>query len=468
MIDLIKFKIKLLLVPTLYFSTFAVMGYSIFKRAEVALWLLVFIIPQPNLWHKFYDFPLGSQIIDLLFVSVLLGGLLQSRFTLFHRNSFIIFLFVLITYLALWNGAFRFSLPLPISTANSYIYEFKNYVQMILFYFLVASLVKTKEQQNFLLLLITLALFIVFLRSYRNFNPGTMFDYSKRASGPFWIVGLGANHWGAFALDYATVIFGLIYYETNKKKRIFYIITCLFALHPIFFTYSRGVYLATLCMLILFAVVKDKRIFIFLLMLTLGWQVILPPSVVDRITMTQNKETGEIENSAGGRLEMWGMAFQLFTEHPVTGAGYDAFARTYGGQMTEGGRLAKNQDVHNFFMRTLCDQGIIGFFVFIVLLFRAFGSGRTLYKQAVTKQQKALGLGFMGCVVTITVTNLFGDRWSYFVLGSFFWCFWGLVDSNIENIIMQRKGSNRSVSGADGHVENSLPNNTLQARAVVN
>jgi hypothetical protein len=31
-------------------------------------------------------------------------------------------------------------------------------------------------------------------------------------------------------------------------------------------------------------------------------------------------------------------------------------------------------------------------------------------------------------VVAHTVTNLFGDRWSYYEMGSYFWMFWGVVD----------------------------------------
>lgn len=29
------------------------------------------------------------------------------------------------------------------------------------------------------------------------------------------------------------------------------------------------------------------------------------------------------------------------------------------------------------------------------------------------------------------ITNMFGDRWSYFVLGDYFWITWGLVDRGI-------------------------------------
>lgn len=43
--------------------------------------------------------------------------------------------------------------------------------------------------------------------------------------------------------------------------------------------------------------------------------------------------------------------------------------------------------------------------------------------------QRSIGLGFTGCVIAFSITNIFGDRWSYYVLGSFFWVLFGMVDA---------------------------------------
>jgi hypothetical protein len=61
----------------------------------------------------------------------------------------------------------------------------------------------------------------------------------------------------------------------------------------------------------------------------------------------------------------------------------------------------------------------------------ALRSGQKLFRTAITPFQKGLGFGFLGCVVAFIITNMFGDRWSYFVLGDYFWIIWGLVDRGI-------------------------------------
>jgi O-antigen ligase len=158
---------------------------------------------------------------------------------------------------------------------------------------------------------------------------------------------------------------------------------------------------------------------ILVIAVLLTWQTILPSSVVSRITMTET-ETGEIEGSAAHRLDLWEHAMNLFKQNPVFGVGFGGF----GLDVPEG----ELTDTHNFYMKTLAEQGVIGFTVLVAVFFAALRSGWKLMRIGKSSFHKGLGLGFMGCIVALMVTNMFGDRWSYFVLGSYFWIFWGLVD----------------------------------------
>jgi multisubunit Na+/H+ antiporter MnhB subunit len=66
-----------------------------------------------------------------------------------------------------------------------------------------------------------------------------------------------------------------------------------------------------------------------------------------------------------------------------------------------------------------------------VLLF-ALSSGWRLYRRGESDFHRGLGLGFVGCVFAVAVSNVFGDRWSYFTLGGYFWVAWGLVDRGLK------------------------------------
>ncbi len=438
MLATLKGFLRLFFPPFLFIMGLASTLITAFKEASFGLYLLVFLAPQPNIYYKFHSYPLGKDLIDLLFVSVLLGMIIQKKGFAKTGNSLLITSFIGVTYLSLWNSSIRFSLPLPISHSNNLLYDFKNYAQMIIFYFLILNTCKKPDKQKLLILLITFVTLFIAVRCYRNFTPHAMFSYNRRVGGPFETAGLGANHLGAFYADYLAVFLSLFLFEKDKKKKLLFLATVLFGLHPLFFAYSRGAYLGAFAVLLLYGVLRKRAFLILIFVLCLGWHTLLPQSVVDRIDMTENSN-GKLEHSAGGRLDLWKLAYRLFEQNVVFGVGYGGYALTYGGKTMNSSvygseRLHKRQDVHSFYMRTLCEQGIIGFCLLLAILLRAFQSGWKLYRIGETPFQVGLGLGFLGCALSVVVTNLFGDRWSYYVLGSYFWIFWGLVDRNLLDI----------------------------------
>mgnify|MGYP001571136034 CR=1 FL=1 len=432
MLTAFKYFLRLALIPVLYIGTIFTVLVTIFKDAKWGLFLMIALIPQPNIWYKLHSNPYGKDFMDILFFAVLIGILVQKKGFDKTDNSKLIIIFILISYLALWNSSIRFSLPLPFTTSNELLTDWKNYAEMILLYFLVLNVVKEEKQQKVLVVIMALVVLFISIRSYRNFTGGDAFDYDKRYGGPFETVGLGSNHLGAFIAYTSAFFLGLFFYDKDKKRKLLYLATVLFSLHPLFFAYSRGAYLAALCVLAFYAVIKKRSLLILVAVILLTWQTIMPVSVVDRIMMTRT-EAGEFEDSAGGRILLWEVALDLFKEHPIVGSGFGSYSMSVGGialanntTLPEGGF-----DSHNYYMKTLSEQGIIGIALLVLILLMGFYSGWRLFRNGKTPFTKGLGLGFMGCVIAMMVTNVFGDRWSYFALGSYFWIFWGIVDRSI-------------------------------------
>jgi Zn-dependent protease with chaperone function len=111
-------------------------------------------------------------------------------------------------------------------------------------------------------------------------------------------MGLGANHFGAFIADFGSLFLGLFLLEKDWRRRLLFLATFLFGLHPLFYAYSRGAYLAALSVIAFFGVVRKRSLLILVAVILIAWQTILPASVVG-INMTEMPE-GEIEHSAGG------------------------------------------------------------------------------------------------------------------------------------------------------------------------
>lgn len=432
MIDFITQLLKLTLFPTLVIGSIVTILFTIFKEAKWGLFLLVFLIPQPNVWHKFYEHPLGNDLLDFVYFAILLGIFFQRKGFALTRNGWFIILFILVSYLSLWNSSTRFSLPLPISSSSQMFMDWKNYAQMIFLYYLVLNVVKDEKQQKVLVIIMSIVLLIIAVRCYRNFYVGDIFSWERRVVGPFVHVNLGPNEFSAFVVYCWAFFTGLLFFEKIRWKKWLFFATILFMLHPIFFTFSRGGYFAAFIVLIFFGVVKKRSLLILTIVLFFTWQVVLPKTVVDRIEMTQTEE-GELERSAGGRLGLWDLGLEIFSENPIFGVGYQGYRMSVGGKTTYQGEEIKagGADPHNYYVLTLSEQGVIGIIMFLCILFASFRSGLKLYKIAKNPFNKGLALGFMGAVVALIIANMFGDRWSYFVLGSYFWIFWGLVDRGI-------------------------------------
>lgn len=396
---------------------------SIFKKAEWGFFFIVGLISQPNIWYKLSRFPLGNDFLDLMFLSVFIGIFIHKRPVLNNANLVLVVMLLISSYIGLWNSTFRYSLPLAFTTENPIMKHWKNFAMMLGMYFLASNAIKEKQQQKALILLMSLVLFFVSLRSWRAFTAGLSFVDESRAAGPFWIIGLGSNHFGAFIADYGAVIFGLFLFDKHKLRKLFFLGTLILCLHPLFFSYSRGAYAAAFVVVVFFGIAKKRSLLVLILVLLVSWHTLLPPSVVDRIDMTRDSTSGQVESSAAARFDLWESAMKKFYASPIFGIGFYGYAISSWGEHWT--------DPHNYFLKKLCEEGIIGFGLLMLVYLSAFRSGWLLYRLKPSPFYQGLGFGFMGCVLANMTTNVFGDRFSYVELGSFFWIFWGLIDRAI-------------------------------------
>lgn len=424
MLTLLKSILVGLLTPAVYVGVFLTFAAAVFKRAEWALYLLIILIPLPVVWYRAQTLPLGTDIPDILVLGAILGILINKNGFQRAPSMMLIGIFTVVSYLALWNSSLRFGLSAPISGGNPLLADWKNYAEMIFLYFLVYAAIRTDSEMKTVVVIMATVTLLIVLREFRNFSEGQSFSYSRRAEGPFWIVGLGANHFGAYIAHYGALLLGLFLVDKHKYRKWLYLAAIVISVHPLFFSYSRGAYAAALVAVLVFGVVRSRSLLLLLGALIFAWQVILPTTVVERIAMTESS-SGELEDSALQRLVLWDFAMRLFGENSIFGVGFSGF----GLSLPAGSRLT---DTHNFYLKTAAEQGMIGLVMLAAVLMIAFSHGWRLYRRGQSDFQRGLGLGFVGCVSAVLVSNAFGDRWSYFPLGGYFWVAWGLVDRALQ------------------------------------
>lgn len=82
--------------------------------------------------------------------------------------------------------------------------------------------------------------------------------------------------------------------------------------------------------------------------------------------------SGGTEDVTSGRSHFWQIGLKIFADHPVIGAGLDAFGVAFTEYDTRNG-IFRVEQAHNDYLQTLTDAGILGFIciaAFIYLLFR--------------------------------------------------------------------------------------------------
>lgn len=420
---MLTFAKEALLPYCVYISVLLATVIGLSGRPRVPLYLLAVLAPIPTFWYPTHQFPLGKDTMDLLFFSALIGTWVERRVDsvpALHRM--LLGVLIIASYVSLWNVSLQYNLPAPISRGNEVLADWKNYVLMLSMYFVAYRALQTQQHVKVMVTITLGVLLFIVWRELSGFVAGSSFSYNRRANGPFWVVGLNANHFGAFVAHYASLALGMLVVDTNKTRRRLYLLTLVLSLYPLFYSYSRGAYLAVMGAMLLVGLLRYRLLIVVVVALVLTWDVVLPDSVVDRIQMTES-EDGGLEESSALRIVVWDLGKKLFAENPFFGVGFNGFFYASAGMPL--------RNVHNFYLQTAAEQGMVGVVLLALVFIKALSSGWRLYKEGDSDLTRAVGFGFVTCTFAVMITNVFGDRYSQLAVGTTFWLLFGAVDRGL-------------------------------------
>jgi O-antigen ligase len=122
----------------------------------------------------------------------------------------------------------------------------------------------------------------------------------------------------------------------------------------------------------------------------------------------------------------------MFVEKPVTGFGPNSFYNQYKSYTVNRFQTwvsdnPEHSTVHNYFLLTLCEQGIIGLILFCALYFGMLLKAQSLYHRFQNKfyGQVALCIGLV--LSMLGVVNFMSDMIETDKLGSLFWLSLGIL-----------------------------------------
>lgn len=434
------FGVESILPLTLYVGMFAAFLASVFWRPAIGLYLFVLTLPLQTGRYKLHDFFLGAQFLDILLLGTILG-LLVKRQEVIPKNPWRKFFLVLAVfyYISLWEGSFFTDVPLPIWITDTRFSEWKNYVEMFLLAMVVPSVIKEKWEIRNLIIVMCLSVLVV-NRSYISLMSQrdlSHFSYEVRDAGPLGYAGVnGLAAFEAMFMSFLIGIYAVIKKIPAKIGILALLSTCGYCL---LYAFSRGGYFGVLVGMLVVGALRMRTLLVLAAFIVIGWQVLLPTSVQERITMTTGDaaEGGQFDSSAQTRLVLWEDAISLFKRNPITGTGFETYEFM--------GRVGPYRDTHNYYVKVLAETGIVGMALYLALLGKLVKSGSSLFYGTEDPFWKAIGLGFLALVFCAIALNFFGDRWTYQQVDGYLWVTLGCVMRGLAVV-----NENREKTDSDG------------------
>jgi O-antigen ligase len=225
------------------------------------------------------------------------------------------------------------------------------------------------------------------------------------------------------------IIIAVLLDTAFSKTKVFLILLSIMISFALFNTYSRSAYLGLIAGFLILGRLKEKRLFLVVLLFLALAPVYMQPAVFDRIALTVRtvKPTVVLDESSTIRLFLWKRAIQLFLTSPIFGRGYWTARYAMGGT-----------EAHNQYLSILLDTGLIGFSIFCWLIIRMYNNAIVLKKNANTPFLKSLGVGYIAGLSAVLVGCFFSENLESFNLTGPLWFITALIVS-ANRLLLQKK-----------------------------
>lgn len=404
----------------LYSGLIVAVLLSIFWRPIAALYYLVPLIPLQTARYKMNSLPLGDVAVYVCVLAMMIG-LLVRRESVFPKTPWNrqLLLYGAFTYVSLWFGTIYLSAPLPLFVDDPRVEDWLELVVGPVLLLLTAAVVKNRTEIGVLVALMCLSI-LVLDRSYYTNVAGrdfSHFSYDLRDEGPMGYAGV--NGLAAFLAQATMFLLALAAFEKRLLLRLCYWGIGAYSTVCLVYTLSRAGYLAFAVGWLFLGIVKQRMLLVVAVIFALTGMSLVPNAARERVEMTYDAESGQIDHSSESRLALWEEALEAFSSaNSIIGTGVATYKYTW--------HLANYRSAHNYFLEVLLETGYFGLCLFLWLFAKAFRLGFSLSRRSSDPFLASIGLALAVWVLTSAVANVFGGRW-FLQVNGFMWVLGGLV-----------------------------------------
>ena len=363
----------------------------------VLMWVWVaYFNPHRFCWGFAYNFPVATAIAIPTLLGILFSRKINGR--LFVREAVLLLLFwawLAITYVNATHIAI-FADHLVDAQAKLIAVS-----KALLMTFVLILLVTSKKKLDYLFLVTALSFGALAIK-------GTVFGV--RTGGDFRVWGppdsfVYDNNDLGLALNMTLpMMFYLAREAKSRWLRWALWISFFSSVGAILLTYSRGALLGLGIVLGALAMKSNRKAISALALVLLALLVIsfAPSAWMDRMG---NFFHGNLDESAEGRLHAWHFAWELASQYPITGGGFETFTPELEWRITPQYPFA---GPHSIYFQTLGEQGFVGLGLFLFLIGSCFYSLRRLRKSVrgqpsfhwIVSYSNMLEVSFLGYIVS--------------------------------------------------------------------
>lgn len=304
----------------------------------------------------------------------------------------------------------------------------------------------TRIQRSAHFLLIPMAV-VVLLTQLRHVSDGFSFESINWHLYPFF-----RNHVNYAAMLVCLLAVAVCMYSLTPKQqryRKWILAAILLGVLALLLSYSRGAWLAAIAGCFTLLVIRKKWMNVMIVsaiavvLVSTIWLVTdkryfrFAPDHDRTIFHTDFSQhlsaTIELKDvSNAERFYRWVAGARMFAEKPITGFGPNSFYNQYRSYTvsrfeTWVSNNPEHSTVHNYFLLTALEQGVIGLVIFCLLYFGMLAQLQKLYHQLHNQFYRSIAMLLAVVLVMIGVINFMSDMIETDKIGSLFWLCSGML-----------------------------------------
>lgn len=159
--------------------------------------------------------------------------------------------------------------------------------------------------------------------------------------------------------------------------------------------------------------IQNKKIFVVIILLAVIVSLPFLPKekIKDVVGLT----------SMADRFYMWRIGWKIFLEHPIIGNGLNTFFTKFKAYREDEFKNLKGSYAHNGYLQLAADTGIIGLFVFLLLICRVFITMFSYIRNEKDKFLRIFGLGLTSGTLAFLINSFFDTNMQSLPLVTLFW-----------------------------------------------